>query len=118
MKKQERVYKFITWNIKKIKHSGKGTISSEEFDRICCDAFNYFRLGKKNSSNTEKVQAIEGIISGNGWKVIRENNKISFRLSKEIIASGIIRFAATFYLIKKIIREKKRAQQMAKQQGV
>ena len=118
MKKQERVYKFITWNIKKIKHSGKGTISSKEFDKLCCDTFNYFRLGKKNSSNTEKVQTVEAIISGYGkWKVVRENDKVSFRPNKGIIVSSIIRIAATFFLIKKTI-EKKRAQQMAIQQGV
>lgn len=79
MKKQERIYKFITWNIKKIKCSGEGTISSKEFDRLCCDTFNYFKLGKKNNPKKEKIQTIEAIIFGYRWQIIRENDKVSFQ---------------------------------------
>ena len=124
MKKQERVYKFITWNIKKIKYSGKGTISSKEFDRLCCDTFNYFKLGKKNNTKKEKIQTIEALISNYGkWQVVRENNKVSFHSNwpskKLMIAGGFVTTLAmiSFFLVKKM-REKKRAQQMAIQQGV
>ena len=105
MKKQERIYKFITWNIKKIKCSGKGTISSKEFDRLCCDTFNYFKLGRINITKKEKIQTIEAIISGYRWQVVRENDKVSFQWPFPSRAVTIAKSISSGISIIKKIRE-------------